>query len=141
MSDDVKKDGNVPLLERYYEDIKQQINVNEFNMKDIQMGLPSARHFWVAKLMHHKRESNKLSKLRKQARQKLAEKINTESPAAFTSKAMESIIDNHDIIQNIDEKIAENDILIEFLTKTESNFRSVSYDISNLIKIIELETT
>lgn len=134
-------DSDQTLFEKYYNEIKQQICVNEFNMKEVQMGLPAARHYWVARLMHHKRESNKLKNLRKQAKVKILEKLENESPAQLTTKALDVAVESHSIIQNIDDKIAENEILIEFLTKTESNFRSVSYDISNLIKIIELETT
>jgi hypothetical protein len=110
-------------------------------MKEIQMKLPVSRHYWVARLMFHKKEANKLKTLRKQAKSKLHEKIEAETPAQLTAKAIDLAVENHTIIQNIDEKIAENEIIIEFLTKTESNFRSISYDISNLIKIIELETT
>jgi hypothetical protein len=129
------------LLEKYYTEIKQQVDVNEFNMKEVQMKLPVARHYWVARLMHHKKEANKLKSLRKQAKERLHEKMTTEAPTQLTVKAIDIAVENHSIIRNIDEKITENEIIIEFLTKTESNFRSISYDISNLIKIIELETT
>ena len=129
------------LFEKYSKEIKKQVEVNEFNLKEIQLGLPAARHYWVSRLMHHKREINKLKKLRKQAKSKISEKIVTDSPVPLSTKAVDMAIDNHQIVQKIDDRLAENEVLIEYLTKIETNFRSISYDISNLIKIIELETT
>lgn len=135
------QEENKSLFEQYYDDIKKIIEVNEFNMKDIQMGLPAARHFWVSRLFFHKREVNKLKGLRKQARHKIMERVAGDAPVALTTRATESIVEEHDVIKVIDDKIVENEMLVEYLTKIEANFRSISYDISNLIKIIELETT
>jgi hypothetical protein len=129
------------LFEKYHEDIAKQVNVDEFNMKEVQMGLPVARHYWVSRLMFHKQEILKLKKLRKQARQKIIDKIQQDSPVGLTVKTMDSAVDEHPVIQKIDEQVTENELLVEYLLKIEANFRSVSYDISNLIKIIQLETT
>lgn len=129
------------LFEKYHEDIAKQVNVDEFNMKEVQMGLPVARHYWVSRLMFHKQEILKLKKLRKQARQKIIDKIQQDSPVGLTVKTMDSVVDEHPVIQKIDEQVTENELLVEYLLKIEANFRSVSYDISNLIKIIQLETT
>lgn len=129
------------LFEKYHEDIAKQVNVDEFNMKEVQMGLPVARHYWVSRLMFHKQEIFKLRKLRKQARQKIIDKIQQDSPVGLTVKTMDSAVDEHPVIQKIDEQVVENELLVEYLQKIEANFRSVSYDISNIIKIIQLETT
>ena len=65
------------LFERYNEEIKKYVAVDEFNMKQIQMDLPGARHYWVGRLMFHKQEIHKLKKLRKQAVEKIADLIRT----------------------------------------------------------------
>lgn len=129
------------LFERYNEEIKKYVAVDEFNMKQIQMDLPGVRHYWVGRLMFHKQEINKLKKLRKQAIEKLADRIQAELPIGASSRTRELAADNHPTIQKIDDMIAENEILVEYLTKIETNFRSISYDIKNLIAIIQLETT
>jgi hypothetical protein len=136
-----EKSSFANVFEQYQNDIRKHIEVNELNMKEIQLGLPSARHYWVSRLIHHKQEIFKLKKLRKQAKQKLLERMSQTSPVKLTDKAAEATTDEHPIVQKIDEQIAENELLVEYLTKIESNFRSVSYDIGNLIKIIQLETT
>jgi beta-glucosidase/6-phospho-beta-glucosidase/beta-galactosidase len=129
------------IFQQYHDDIKEQITVNEFNMKEVQLGLPGARHFWVSRLMHHKQEIFKLKKLKKQAKQKIVERMIAEAPVGLTSKSTDVASDEHPVVQKIDDQIIENELLVEYLSKIESNFRSVSYDIGNIIKIIQLETT
>jgi hypothetical protein len=129
------------LLEKYNEEIKKYVTVDEFNMKQIQMDLPSTRHYWVGRLMFHKQEILKLKKLRKQATDKIADRIQAELPIGASIRTREMAADNHPVIQKIDEQIAENEVLVEYLSKIESNFRSISYDIKNLIEIVKLETT
>jgi hypothetical protein len=131
----------ISLFERYNEEIKKVIAVDEFNMKQVQMDLPVQRHYWVGRLMFHKQEILKLKRLRNQAQQKVAEKTRTELPVGVSARTVSLTTDVHPVIQKIDEQIAENELLVEYLGKVEANFRSVSYDIKNLIEIIKLETT
>lgn len=141
MDENSNQAENMSLFEKYNDEIKKYVSVDEFNMKQIQMDLPSARHYWVGRLMFHKQEILKLKKLRKQAQQKITEKIQHESPVGINHKTLGTASDNHPVVIKIDEQIAENELLIEYLTKIEANFRSISYDIKNLIEIVKLETT
>lgn len=131
------------LFEKYNDEIKKFVTVDEFNMKQIQMDLPSIRHYWVGRLMFHKQEVLKLKKLRKQAEQKILEKVKEESPVGLTDATLKQVASNanHPVLSKIDEQIAENELLVEYLLKVETNFRSLSYDIKNLIEIVKLETT
>jgi predicted PilT family ATPase len=138
---DDQKESSISLFEKYEQEIKKYVTVDEFNMKQVQMDLPATRHYWVGRLMFHKQEINKLKKLRKQAQVKISEKMQEESPIGLSSKTVHIASDNHPVIVKIDEQIAENELLVEYLSKIESNFRSLSYDIKNLIEITRLETT
>ena len=129
------------LLTRYHEELSKLVAVDEFNMKQVQMDLPANRHYWVGRLMFHKSEITKLKKSRKQAQHALIQKMQKESPVTLTSKTLDASVVQHPILQKIDDQIAENEILIEYLSKIEANFRSISFDIKNLIEIIRLETT
>ncbi|NDB84255.1 MAG: hypothetical protein EB127_16350 [Alphaproteobacteria bacterium] len=141
MDENVAQTETVSLFEKYNEEIKKYVTVDEFNMKQIQMDLPSARHYWVGRLMFHKQEIQKLKKLRKQAQQKITEKMQHESPVGVSYKTLETASDGHPVVIKIDEQIAENELLVEYLTKIEANFRSISFDIKNLVEIVKLETT
>jgi beta-glucosidase/6-phospho-beta-glucosidase/beta-galactosidase len=138
---DDQKESTVSLFEKYEQEIKKYVTVDEFNMKQIQMDLPATRHYWVGRLMFHKQEINKLKKLRKQAQVKITEKMQEESPVGLSSKTVYAASDNHPVIVKIDEQIAENELLVEYLSKIEGNFRSISFDLKNLIEIIRMETT
>jgi len=134
-------DKEVSIFERYQNEIAKLVSVDEFNMKDVQMNLPANRHYWVGRLMYHKFEVSKLNKTRKQAISKIVEKIQNETPIGISHKNVTHSAEQHPVVIRIDEQIVENELLIEYLSKIESNFRSVSYDIKNLIEIIRLETT
>ena len=138
---DELKESSLSLIQKYEEEIKKYVTVDEFNMKQIQMDLPSIRHYWVGRLMFHKQEIFKLKKIRKTAQSKISEKMQEESPIGLTTKTVHFAADNHPVVIKIDDQIAENEILVEYLTKIEANFRSLSFDLKNLIQIVQLETT
>lgn len=138
---DDKTESSISLFEKYEQEIKKYVTVDEFNMKQVQMDLPAIRHYWVGRLMFHKQEIIKLKKLRKQAQIKITEKMQDESPVGITHKTACIASDNHPVILKIDEQVAENELLVEYLTKIEANFRSLSYDLKNLIEIVRMETT
>jgi len=138
---DEQEQSPIALIEKYNEEIKKHVSVDEFNMKQVQLDLPAVRHYWVGRLMFHKQEINKLKKLRKQAQQKITEKIEIDAPVGLNSKTLEDARNNHPVIYKINEQIAEHELVVEYLSKIETNFRSLSYDIKNLIEIIRLETT
>jgi hypothetical protein len=131
----------ISLIEKYNEEIKKYVTVDEFNMKQVQMDLPATRHYWVGRLMYHKQEILKLKKLRKEAQKKIADKLEHESPVGLNPKTLEQAQQNHPVIAKIDGQIAEHDLIVEYLGKIEANFRSISFDIKNLIEIVKLETT
>ncbi len=131
----------ISLIEKYNEDIKKYVSVDEFNMKQIQMDLPATRHYWVGRLMYHKQEILKLKRIRKEAQKKIADKLEHESPVGLNPKTLEQARSNHPIIIKIDGQIAEHELVVEYLGKIEANFRSISFDIKNLIEIVKLETT
>ena len=140
IKDEVKKDS-VSLFERYHEQISKLTTIDEFNMKNVQLELPSHRHYWVGRLMFHKLEVSKLQKAKRKAISSIIENLQNENPVTVPYKTMLNSAENHPVVHKIEDQIAENEILIEYLSKIENNFRSMSYDIKNLIEIIRLETT
>jgi hypothetical protein len=136
------KDANSnDLLLEYHQKIEEFLKFDELNMKDTQMSLPAIRHYWVGRLMHHKQQIFKFKKAREKAIKALREKIQNEAPVMLSSKTIQESIDQNDVIQKIDEEIATNELLVEYLSKVEMNFRDAQYGLNNLTKIITLETT
>ena len=64
-----------------------------------------------------------------------------ELPVGTHQKTISSAAEENEIVKRIDEKVIEEELLIDYLSKIESNFRSTSYDLKNLIEIVKMETT
>lgn len=129
------------LFTEYHQKIEEFLKIDELNMKDAQMALPSVRHYWVGRLMFHKQQINKLKKTKEKAAKTLRTKLEHESPIGLSPKTIAESIAQHEVMQKIDEEIINNELLVEYLTKVESNFRDAQYGMNNLTKIITLETT
>ncbi len=132
---------SINLFQEYHQKIEEFLKFDELNLKDVQMSLASVRHYWVGRLMFHKQQIMKLKKTREKATKTLRERIELESPIGLNPKTIIESISKHEVMQKIDEEISNNEFLIEYLTKVESNFRDAQYGMNNLTKIITLETT
>lgn len=133
--------NSIDLFYEYHQKIEDFLKIDELNMKEAQMTLPSVRHYWVGRLMHHKQQINKLKKTKEKASKTLKERIESETPVVLSPKTITESISKHEIMQKIEEEITNNELLVEYLTKVESNLRDTQYGMNNLTKIITLETT
>lgn len=133
--------SSTDLFSEYHEKISKFLKIDELNMKDAQMTLPAVRHYWVGRLMFHKQQIMKLKKAKDRAIKTLREKIECETPVGLSPKTISDAISKHEIMSKIEEEISNNEFLVEYLSKVESNFRDTQYGMNNLTKIITLETT
>lgn len=131
----------VDLFHEYHQKIEEYLKIDELNLKEAQMSLPSVRHYWVGRLMFHKQEINKYKKLKETAAKKIKQQLEKESPVNLTTKTIVDSVNAHEVIQKINEEIVNHELLVEYLTKVEANFRDTQYGLNNLTKIITLETT
>jgi hypothetical protein len=131
----------VDLFYEYHEKIEEFLKIDELNLKEAQMSLPSVRHYWVGRLMFHKQEINKYKKLKETAAKKIKQQLEKESPVNLTAKTIADAVNGHEVILKIDEEIVNHELLVEYLSKVEANFRDTQYGLNNLTKIITLETT
>lgn len=127
------------LLERYIKEIANDLKIDEFNIKDVQMRTPARKHFWVARLINHKIDLEKLKKNKRTITTQLMRTAEEKSPIGLSKVNLERSIDNTSEMQDINDKIRENELIIELLEKTEKIFSSVTYDIRNIIQIMLAE--
>lgn len=128
------------LLDQYIDEIEKDLQINEFNLKDSSMKTPARKHYWVSKLIRHKRNLLSLRQQRDIIKKEVVKKIIEESPVKVTVPVAEKASYRHDKMVEISQKINEEELIIEFLEKTEKVFSSMTYDVSNIIKVIQLET-
>lgn len=127
------------LLKRYKEEIGNDLIINDFNIKDVQLKLPSRKHFWVARLIDAKIEHSRLLKKRKALKTALVKKIMSESPVKITQSTAESAADGLDEMQLINDSIKEYDFIIEYLEKVEKIMSSMHWEIKNIVELNRLE--
>lgn len=121
------------------DEIGEDLVVDDFNIKEVQMRLPARKHFWVARLMDAKVEKNKLLAEKKRLKKELTKRVIADSPVKVTQSVAEQHAERHDTISSVNTKIYECDTIIEYLEKVEKVLSQMSYDISNIVKIQQME--
>ena len=129
------------LMLEYHQKIEEFLKFDELYLKESQMTLAAVRHYWVGRLMFHKTQISKLKKAKEKAIKTLRQKLEDESPVGLNIKTINESIGSHELILKVDEEIASNELLVEYLGKVEANLRDAQYGMNNMIKIITLETT
>jgi len=129
------------LYDSYIEELKNDTKVDELNLKEKALFLPGLKAKWVARLIQHKNFLNKLEKRKPKIVNELIEKYKKESPIKLHMTIAKERAEASSELLDLNKLISEEKIIIDFLEKVEKIFSSMSFDISNIIKIIQIETT
>jgi len=129
----------VELIERYKEEISKDLIINEFNIKDVQLKLPSRKHFWAARLIDAKITHFKLVKRKKSLKESIAKRIINEAPVRVTQQTAEIAAESSEELQNITIEIKDYEFVIEYLEKVEKIMSGMGFDIKNILEIMKME--
>lgn len=127
------------LLKRYKEEIGADLVVTDFNIKDVQLKLPSRKHFWAARLIDAKVSLQNLQKRKKNLKKDLVKRIITEAPVKITQQTAEIAAESTEEMVAINDSIKEYELIIEYLEKVEKIMAGMGYDIRNIINIMQME--
>jgi len=128
------------VLTNYQKELNEHLVIDEFTLKDVQLQLPARKHLWVGRLMRHKHELNQLKKEKIEKLSDLTKVIQEQSNVRLSTPAAEKVAANTNNIKEINNKIQEQYVLIEYLEKVEKIMSSIGFDIRNIIEIQKLET-
>lgn len=129
------------LLQKYIKEIEADLKIDEFNIKEVQMRTPSRKHFWTSRMINHKVELEKLKNDKLRLKKVLVTEFSTKNDMRLSLPAIEKAAENVKEMQDLSNKIKEVEFIIELLEKTEKTLSSLSFDLSNCIKIMALEQT
>ena len=132
---------DLTLFDKYRAELTEELDLSDFNMKDVQMRLPGVKHKWVARLIQQKIEMNKYKKLKHEAVEAVMQNLRKENPVLLSDSTLAKQAEKNETIQKINLKMEECEILIEYLEKVEAVCRGTSFDIKNLVEIKKLEMT
>lgn len=127
-------------LEEYIKEMGVDVELDEFNLKDVQLKLPGIKHKWVGRLVRHKGDLEQLTYNKDNAIKQIAQEIIDTATYQVTLASAQKAAEKHTSIKKINEDIREQKLIIEFLEKGEKIFSSMSFDIKNITEIMKLET-
>jgi hypothetical protein len=130
-------------LEKIKKELTEDTKLDELNLLEKQLILPSIKHKWVYRLIEEKRRLNSLIKKKKITKLAVLASLEEQNsiPPGVSKSSLDKRIEDSDPIQKIEEDIRDTELLIEYLEKVETIFKSMTYDLSNIIKIQTLEIT
>jgi hypothetical protein len=128
-------------LSKYMEELVKDCVIDEINLKESALILPAKKAKWVARLILEKNLANKLEKDRKEKVNSLIDAIKHEAVASLSLAVLKNLAEKDTSVIDLDLKIEESRNLIDFFERIEKIMSSMSFDIGNIIKIVQLETT
>lgn len=128
-------------LIKYMEELKEDCLVDEMNLKESALMLPAKKAKWVSRLVLEKNNLNKLEKEKKKRIENVIEKLKKEAVASISIAVLKNLAEKDDNVIEYGVKIEESKNMIDFLERIEKVMSSMSFDIGNIVKIVQLETT
>lgn len=128
------------LLRRYISEVEQDLKIDDFNIKSVQMRMPARKHYWVGRMIDAKVKLNNLNKDRKAAKEKMILQVMQQSPVTLSTAAAEKEVDKTAQIQKLTDEIYEYTIIVEYLEKVEKILSATHWEIKNIIDINRAET-
>ena len=129
------------ILDKYIKELEADTQIDQLNLKEVQLKLPSYKHKWVARLINHKNEVNKLQQAYRQAKENIVESMSKNQAIGISKATLEKTADNNDVVKKISARIDEEQLIVLYLEKVEVVLRSMTYDVKNLVDIMKLEET
>ena len=130
------------LLDKYNEEISEDVKVDQINILDKQLMLPALKHKWVSRLVNQKRQKLVLERKKKELKEQVLSKMKLDGlPTGVPQVSIKQKVEASDVIRSIDDEMKDIDIVIDYLEKVEKIFSSFTYDIGNATKLMVLETT
>lgn len=127
-------------INSYIKELKEDTTVNELILKEKSLMLPGLKAKWVSRLITHKNTLSDLEKKKKKLLKSIIPKVRESLPVKLNESIIRDSAESTKEVNEINEKIEEEKNIIDFLERTEKIMSSFSFDISNIVKVVQLET-
>lgn len=125
------------LIKKYQAQYEEFCKINDFNLEEITKRVPAEKHFWVCRLIDAKIEKDRLYKSKASTKSALQKKIMAESPVALNNRVFDDL--DSPSLEAINQKIKEQEFLVEYLEKLLNQVTFIGNDIKNIISIKTLQ--
>eukprot|EP01043_Picozoa_sp_COSAG02_P080521 COSAG02_NODE_19182_length_896_cov_0.766625_3_plen_131_part_01 len=124
---------NAEIIERYSEEIEKELHIDEFNIKEMSLKTPARKHFWVCRLIQHKKSLLNLKAERYSLREDIIQAIQRESPVKVTRPIAEKSSYQHEGMVELQNRISEQELIVdylEYIETTSTELDSLTYNLS-----------
>jgi hypothetical protein len=133
-------DETLDLFQKYQDELKKDITVDELNMKEVALHATSVKHKWAGRLMRHKIELSKIEKARDKALGILCERLGENPALQLSSAAIRRKAELDPQLEPFDKGIEQGKMIVEYLEKVEKIVTSLTWDLKNIVEMVKLET-
>lgn len=127
------------LLNRYQKDIETDLKIDDINIREVSMRVPSRKHFWIGKLINHKLNLINLESDKNKIIERVMAEVQNQAPVVLSNSVLERKANDTDVIRELNLKIQQEKLIVEFLEKMEKVFSSLTYDVKNIVEVMKLE--
>lgn len=128
-------------LNQFSAEIAEDCRMDQLNVKEKVSLLPSMRHKWVARLIRAKRDILQLHRKKKEMIESaIAFAKERKHVVDMSERALHASISRQSVIIDIEQQIANIEVIVEYLEKVEKIFHAMGHDARNLIELIKMET-
>lgn len=125
-------------IKTYQKQYEEFCNFDDFNLEDRIKRVPAEKHFWVCRLIDAKIEKDKLYKQKASTKNTLQRRIQEDSPVVLNKQVLDDL-DKTPSLEAINQKIKEQEYLIEYLEKLVNQITFIGNDMKNIIELRKLQ--
>tara|TARA_R110000824_G_scaffold8429_13_gene38260 strand:+ start:3978 stop:4382 length:405 start_codon:yes stop_codon:yes gene_type:complete len=126
-------------IDKYAKEMEEDGRITVLNLRDCQMRLPAVKHKWASRLVNHKVELSKTKLLIIRAKEVIIENKLKDNKVTMSRPSLERSAETHETVIKLRNKVRDEEFTIMYLDKVEQIFKSMTYDIKNLVEIMKLE--
>lgn len=126
------------LYDEYRQQYTEFTKINDMNLEQRTMRVPAEKHYWVERLIDAKRLKFKLLKERKQQKDANIKKAINEGVVNLSKQTLDKL-ENTKEIEELDEKLQDQELLIEYLEQVVKHITYIAQDIKNILTIKEMQ--
>lgn len=128
------------IINQYLDEANIDTSLDRLDVSETQEQLVNNKHKWAARLINHKIKLNKYKSDRSKLIAVNIEEYQQQQPVMVNKSIAEKAVQKKENIIDIDLKIKNEQLIIEFLDNIYKNITFATNDIKNLVELMKLET-
>lgn len=129
---------SLELIKKYQSQFEEFVKIDDFSFESVTKRVPAEKHFWVCRLIDAKIEKDKLYKLKASTKHTLHKKLEEEAPVKLNKQVLDDL-DKTPSLENINQKIKEQEYLVEYLDRVVGLITFISQDIKNILLLKQMQ--